>query len=224
MPRRRMIRVAVLGLGNFGYYFAQRLSKQPNVEILAVDVDKETIDEVGHFVTNAVVADVTQREVLEELELGAMDYVVISLGDTMDRSVLATLHVRSLGVTNIYVKAISDDHARILELIGATKIIYPEREIAESIAEALGKPNVLTFIPLGEEYSIIEFEPPSAMVGKSLAELELRNRFGVTVIGVREYLTDSRRINPPGTYVIGDDVSLLILGRLDQIESLRKAG
>ncbi len=218
-----MIRVAILGLGNFGYHFARRVAQQHGVEILAVDIDKATVDEVGEFLANAVVADVTDREVLEELEVGSVDYAVISLGGAMDPSVLATLHVHSLGVPNICVKAISDDHARILELIGATKIIHPERESAESLAEALGKPNVLEFIPLGEEYSIIEFEPPSTFIGKSLSDLDLRNRFGVTVIGVREYLTDSRRINPPGSYVIGDDMTLLILGRMDQIESLRKA-
>ena len=217
-----MIRVAILGLGNFGYYFARRLSQQRGVEILAVDVDKQTVDEVGAFIPHSVVADVTDREVLEELEVGSVQYVVISLGDRMDPSILATLHARSLGVQNIYVKAISDDHARILELIGATKIIHPEREIAESLAQALGQPNVLEFIPLGDEHSIIEFEPPSSFVGKSLTELDLRNRFGVNVIGVREYLTNKRRINPPGSYVIGDDVTLLILGRMDQIERLRK--
>ena len=217
-----MIRVAVLGLGNFGYSFARRLSRQRGVEILAVDVDKATVDEVAAFVTNAIIADVTDPEVVAELDLGVMDYAVISLGNKMDPSILTTLHLRSLDVPNIYVKAISDDHARILELIGATKIIHPEREVAESLAEALGKPNVLEFIPLGAEYSIIEFEPPSTFVGKTLAELDLRNRFGVTVIGLRDYLTDSRRINPPGDTVIGDDVSLLILGRMEQIESLRQ--
>lgn len=218
-----MIRVAVLGVGNFGYYFARRLSQQGGVEILAADTDKQTIDEVGAFVTHAVVADVTDPEALKELDLGSMDYAIISLGNKMDPSILAALHLRSLGVPNIYVKAISDDHARILELIGATKIIHPEREVAESLAQALGKPNVLEFIPLGDEYSIIEFEPPTSFVGKSLSELDLRNRFGVTVIGLREYLTDSRRINPPGTTIIGDDVSLLILGRMEQIERLRKS-
>lgn len=218
-----MIRIAVLGLGNFGSHFARRVSQQRGVEILAADIDKEKVDEVAEFVTNAVVADVTHREVLEQLDAGSVDYAVISLGGSMDASVLATLHVRSLGVPNIYVKAISDDHARILALIGATKVIHPEREIAESVAEALGRPHVIEFIPLGEDYSIIEFEPPSTMVGRSLADLDLRNRFGVTVIGVREYLTDHRRINPPGSYVIGDDVTLLILGRMDQIEALRKS-
>lgn len=219
-----MIRVAVLGLGNFGFHFARRVAQQKGVDVLAVDIEKETVAEVGQFATNVVVADVTQREVLEELDVGSVDYAVISLGGSMDASVLATLHVRSLGVPNIYVKATSDDHARILQLIGATKIIHPEREVAESLAEALGKPNVLEFIPLGEDHSIIEFEPPSSMVGKSLSNLDLRNRYGVTVIGVREYLTDRRNMNPSGDYIIGDDVTLLILGRKDQLESLRRAG
>ena len=175
------------------------------------------------FVTHGVVGYVTDRELLEELDVGSADYVIISLGDEhMDPSVLATLHSRSLGAKNVYVKAISDDHARILELIGATRVIHPEREVAESLAEALGKPNVLDFIPLGEEYSIVEFEPPTGFVGKTLAELDLRSRYGVTVIGIKEYLTGMRRMNPPSDLVINDDVSLLIMGRDDQVARLQK--
>lgn len=217
-----MMRVVIMGVGNFGYCFARRLSTQ-KVEILAIDIDREAVDEVAGFVTHAVMGDVTDRDLLEELDVGTADYVVVSLGDEhMDPSILATLHSRSLGAKNVYAKAISDDHARILELIGATRVIHPEREVAESLAEALGKPNVLDFIPLGEEYSIVEFEPPSQFVGKSLAELDLRNRYGVTVLGVKEYFAGSRRMNPPPDYVIQDDISLLIMGRDDQVERLQK--
>ena len=190
-----MLRIVALGVGNFGHFFTRRLSAQ-KVEILAIDGDKDAIDAVAPMVTHAVVGDCTNRELLEELDVGAFDYAVISLGSSMDASILATLHVRSLGVPNIYVKAISQDHGRILELIGATKIIHPEREVAESLAEALGRPNVLDFIPLGQDYSIIEMEPSAEIVGKSLEDLDLRNRFGVTVIGIKEYLTGARRMNP----------------------------
>lgn len=219
-----MLRIVVLGVGNFGHFFTRRLATQ-KVEILAIDGNKEAIDTIAAHVTDAVVGDCTNRDLLEELDVGSFDYALISLGSRMDASILATLHVRSLGVPNIYVKAISQDHGRILELIGATKIIHPEREVAESLAEALGKPNVLDFIPLGEDYSIIEMEPSGALIGKDLEELDLRNRFGVTVIGVKEYLTGARQMNPPGSYVVNDDVSLLIMGRAAQIERLqREAG
>lgn len=219
-----MLRIVVLGVGNFGHFFTRRLSVQ-KVEILAVDGDKDAIEAVAPMVTHAVVGDCTNRELLEELDVGAFDYSVISLGSSMDASILATLHVRSLGVPNIYVKAISQDHGRILELIGATKIIHPEREVAEALAEALGRPNVLDFIPLGEDYSIIEMEPSAGIVGRSLEDLDLRNRFGVTVIGVKEYMTGARRMNPPANYVVNDDVSLLIMGRSEQLERLqREAG
>ena len=219
-----MLRIVVLGVGNFGHVFTRRLSAQ-KVEILAIDGDKDAIDAVAPIVTHAVVGDCTNRELLEELDVGAFDYAVISLGSSMDASILATLHVRSLGLPNIYVKAISQDHGRILELIGATKIIHPEREVAESLAEALGRPNVLDFIPLGQDYSIIEMEPSAEIVGRSLEDLDLRNRFGVTVIGVKEYLTGARRMNPPASYVVNDDVSLLIMGQEEQLERLqREAG
>lgn len=217
-----MMRVVIMGLGNFGHSFARRLSTQ-KVEVLAIDINKEAVDHVAEFVTHAVVGDVTNRELLDELDVASADYVVVSLGDEhMDPSILATLHSRSLGARNVYAKAISDDHARILELIGATRVIHPEREVAESLAETLGKPNVLDFIPLGEEYSIVEFEPPSGFVGRTLADLDLRNRYGVSVIGVKEYITGARRMNPPPDYVIQDDMSLLIMGRDEQVERLQK--
>lgn len=217
-----MMRVVIMGLGNFGHFFARRLSAQ-KVEILAIDLNKQAVDEAAAFVTHAIVGDVTDRNLLEELDVASADYVIISLGDEhMDPSILATLHSRSLGAKNVYAKAISDDHARILELIGATRIIHPEREVAESLAETLGKPNVLDFIPLGEEYSIVEFEPPSGFVGKSLAELDLRKRYGVSVIGVKEYFSGKRRMNPPPDLVIQDDVSLLIMGRDEQVEKMQR--
>lgn len=220
-----MLRIVVMGLGNFGHAFVKALARQESVEILAVDADRDAVDDVGAIVDRAVLADCTVLEVLEDLDVGSADYAVISLGGEMDASILATLHSRSLGVRNICVKAISEDHGRILDLIGATKIIHPEKEVAESLAEALAKPNVLDFIPLGEDYSIIEFEPSAGIVGKSLEELDMRNRFGVTVLGVKEYLTGARKMNPPASYVVGDDVSLLIMGRTDQIRQLqREAG
>lgn len=140
----------------------------------------------------------------------------------MDASILATLHARSLGAKNIYAKAISEDHGRILDLVGATRIIHPEKEVAHSLAETLGRPNVLDFIPLGEAHSIIEMEPSAEIVGKSLEELDLRNRFGVTVIGVQEYLTGTRKMNPTADYVVADDVSLLIMGKTEQLERLQE--
>ena len=122
-----MMRVVIMGIGNFGHFFARRLSAQ-KVEIMAVDINKQAVDGVAPFVNQAIVGDVTDRDLLEELDVASADYVVISLGDEhMDPSILATLHSRSLGAKNIFAKAISDDHARILELIGATRIIRPKR-------------------------------------------------------------------------------------------------
>lgn len=216
-----MLRIVVMGLGNFGHAFARQLAKQKEVEILAIDRDPEAVDEIAEFVRNAVVGDCTVRETLSDLDVGAADYVVISLGGEMENSILATLHTRSLGAQTIYVKAIGEDHGRILDHVGATKIIHPEREVATSLAEALGRPNILDFVPLGEAYSIVEMEPATEILGRSIRDLDLRDRFGVTVIGVKEYLTGEWRMNPPPSYVVADDVSLLIIGKREEIERLQ---
>lgn len=180
--------LAIVGLGNFGSSFARSLRDQ-GFDVLAVDSREEAVNRVAEWFPRAVVADVTDRRTLEELGFDQVEVAVVSLGDHMDASILAVLHLRSLGVKEIYVKAISDDHARILELIGATRVIHPEREVAEQLARSIAHPNVIRYLPLLGEYAILEMNTPPAFVGRTLRELHLRRSHDVSVIA----------IGPPGS-------------------------
>lgn len=175
--------VAIIGLGNFGANFAKGL-RDSGLDLIALDADEDAVNRVAEFVPRAVVADATDRKTMEELGLGSVDIAVVSLGGRMDGSILVVLHLKALGVKEIFVKAISDDHAEILRLIGATRVIHPEREVAEQLARAITHPNVVKYLKLGGDYAVLEMKTPSGFVGKSLKELHLRREHEVSVIAV----------------------------------------
>lgn len=201
--------VVVLGLGNFGSSFVRKI-KDEDVEILCADSRPEAVDAVAEWVSRAVVLDVTDRRALEEVGAGRMDVGIVSLGDRLDATILSVLHLKSLGVREICVKALSDDHARILELIGATRVIHPEREIAEQLAREIAHPRVMKYLPLVGSYAILEVVTPSAFHGKTLAELHLPKRHDVSVIAMSPS-GDPKRLEPPSIDLPIEEGCLLVL-------------
>jgi trk system potassium uptake protein TrkA len=147
-----------------------------------------------------------------------MDAVVVSTGEHSHLSTLMTLYLKELKVPRILVKAISEDHGRILERVGATDVIYPEKDMAIRVARNLSSPNVLEFIPLAEEYSLSETEPPRHFLGKTLIDLDLRKKYHLTVIAIKDVLTDQFIPAPPPTHKIKDSDVLIILGKTEDID------
>jgi len=175
--------VVVIGLGNFGMAFL-RSAKSYGFDVLAIDTRQEAVNRAGSYAARAVVADATDRTVLERLGLKGIDTAIVSMGGRMDLSILAVLHLKSLGIEEICVKAISDDHARVLETIGATRVIHPEREVAELLAQSIAHPTIREYLPLLGDYAIIELLAPPSFHGKNLRDLHLRNTYGVSVIAM----------------------------------------
>ena len=132
----------------------------------------------------AVIADAADKEVLENLGISEVDAVVVSLGDRIDASILVTYYLRELGVKEIYAKAVSEDHGKILNVVGASEVIFPEKDMAERVANRLERSSILEYFEIADGYSIIEWAPPEAFVNKTLAELDLTNKFNVQVIMV----------------------------------------
>lgn len=216
-----MRRVAVIGLGNFGSHFAKGLIGT-DLDLLAIDTSEETVNRIAEFVPRAVVADATDRRILEEIGVGNADIAVVSLGGRMDASIIVVLHLRSLGVAEICVKAISDDHARILELIGATRIIHPEREVAEQLAHGIAHPSVMKYLPLMGDYAIVELATPPEFVGKTLPDLHLRRDHQVNVIAVSP-AGDPKRLQAPSVDTPLAKGSLLVLiGEKRDLESFQR--
>ena len=215
--------VAIIGLSSFGYYLCKYLSHS-NVEVMAIDVNREKIEDVKDFIRNAVIADARDRDVLARLAVNEFDTVVISVGDQIDTSILVTLYLRELGVKNIIAKAITEDHAKILHLMKVSTIVFPERDIAHRFARILQNNRLLDFYAIDKEYSVIEIAAPEIWIGKSLQELDIRRKYNVQIIMIHEVLPEKKMILPSAQHIIKDSDTMTILGQnkdLDQISKLR---
>ncbi len=211
---------AIIGMSSFGYFLALELA-QEGMEIMAIDLDEEKIEKIKPHVLKAVIADGTDRATLETLGLNELDGVVVSLGH-IDSSVLATLHLRELKLKRIVAKALSEEHGKILEMVGATDVIFPEKDEAMRMAHTLSHDNILDHIPLAEGYSILEIAPPNSFLHKSLGDLNLRRNYGVQVIVVKEMVPENVIPVPTADYIIKDSDILVIMGRDEDLKKIQK--
>lgn len=207
----------VIGLGNFGYHVVEALYRD-NHEVIAIDSNKDKVQAVKDFCSYAILGDAANKEFLSSQGVGEMDAVVISTGDRSHLSTLITLYLKELKVPRIFVKAVNEDHGRILDRVGATDIIYPEKDMAKRIAHTISTPNVLEFIPLTEEYSMTETAAPRKFIGKTLIELDLRKIFNVTVIAIKDVMTDQFILAPPPTYIVKDSDVLMLIGKTEDVD------
>ena len=206
-----MAKFAVIGLGSFGFNIAKTLYEEGH-EVLAIDIDKDKIEAVKDYVTRAVTMDSADKENLKALGIQDIDIVIVSLGPQMEASILTVLYLHELKVKRIIAKALSEDHAKILESIGATDVIYPEKDMAIKLAHRLSSPNVLEYLPLSSGFSIQEIAPPEKFIGKTLKELDLRNKYGVQVIAIRELVPENTILIPKADFVIKESDILIIIG------------
>jgi len=216
-----MKQFAIIGLGTFGYYLATHLYKKGH-DILAMDKDPILVQKIKDSVSQAVVADAADRKTVESLLIKEMDAAVVCIGTDLSASILVTLNLKDIGIQKIYAKAITDSHGRILRKVGADEILFPERDLAVSLAEKLNNPSVLDYLPFIEGYSIIELTPPDDFVGKDLKALDLINRYGVQVLAVKKVVSGQFEMIPTGKYVLKDDEDLILLGPNDALDSIRK--
>ena len=213
------MKFAVIGLGSFGSNIAKTLYEKGN-EVLAVDEDKEKIDEVKNFVSHAVHMDAADKENLQALGIKDMDVVIVSLGPEMEASILTVLYLNEMGTKRIVAKALTEDHAKILESVGATEIIYPEKDMAIKTALKLSCPNVLEYLPLISGFGIQEIAPPEKFIGKNLRELDLRNKYGIQVIAIKELIPEKTTFVPKADFVLKDSDILVIMGEDKQLEKI----
>jgi trk system potassium uptake protein TrkA len=179
------------------------------------------IQKIKDFSTKAVLADGTDKEVLESIGIQEDDVVIISFGEDLAASTLITLHLKEMKVKTIIVKAPNEDHKHVLEKVGATEVIIPEKEMADKVAKSLISPNVLDYIPLSEDYTICEIVPPASFMGKTMGELHLRSRYPIEVIAVREVLPERIRMVPRADFVIKDTDVLVVIGREEDISKIK---
>lgn len=150
---------AVIGLGVFGSNVAKALVEH-GVQVLAIDLDEKKVNEISSLVTQAVVGDGTNETVLRSLGLVDVDVAIVSIGENLEASILVTLLLQEIGVKTIVVKAISELHARVLAKVGADRVVFPERDMAEKIVESIVSPNILDEIKVSQDYNLIEIVTP----------------------------------------------------------------
>ena len=206
-----MRRFLIVGLGNFGSSVAESLFAQRH-EVIAIDTNEEAVDRISQFVSRAAVGDAKSLHTLEKIGAKGADAAVISTGDDITASILATMAVHDLGIRDVYVKVISRDHARVMERMKVTETIFPERESALSLGKRISGSGLLNYVKLGTGFSIQEMGVPDSWVGRTLRELELRQRFGITVVAIHDILTDKMAASSNPDVRLKDSDTLLVAG------------
>ncbi|MEK7484090.1 MAG: TrkA family potassium uptake protein [Planctomycetota bacterium] len=218
--------IAVIGMSSFGFYLCQYLYGKTDVQIMAIDCDEEAIHRVKPYAHKAIIADAKNKDTLKKLGLAEFDRVILSLGEPIETSVLITLYLKEFGAKNIIAKAITEDHSKILTQLGATSIIFPEKEMAKRVAHTLCRKNLFDYFSLGssldDDYSVIEIVPPHSWCGKSLAEIEVRKKYNVQVIMIKEIVPANVVLIPEANYIVKDSDVLVLLGKDKNLEKIEK--
>ncbi len=209
----------VIGLGRFGTGTALNLYKQ-GCDVLAIDSNSELVQQISDQVTQAVVGDARDKEVLRALDAKSFDCGIVAIGDSLADSVLATMNLKELGVPYIVCKAHDETHTQVLKKLGADKVVIPEKEQAARLAKSLASTNVLDYIELSEDFGIIEIPAPAVWDGKSLIELNVRAKLGVNILAVKR---DGKiTVSPSADFHIAKDDTLVVLGDSTALKTMQK--
>lgn len=208
----------VIGLGRFGNAVATELCSLGH-EVLAVDADGEKVQKMADLVTHAVTGDARDASVLRALGVRNYDCAIVASGDDVGNSALITLNLKEIGVRQVICKAHSHVHRKVLEKIGADRVIFPEHEMGLKLAQGLSNSNVLNFIELSDDFSIVELVTPKNWQNQTIRQLDIRARYHVNVIAIRD---ESGELNvaPGGDYVVIPGDKLVVLGRSEFINRL----
>ena len=175
----------VIGLGRFGSSLALELMKM-GYEVLGIDHQEERVEEMSEHLTHAVVADATDEGIMRSLGVRNFDCGIVAIGDNMERSILAAILLKELGVKQVVAKAISILHGRALSRLGVDRVIFPERDMGVRVAHQLVTPHLLDYIELSKEYKIVELTVPTCMDGKSLSDLNTRVKYGCSIVALNK--------------------------------------
>jgi trk system potassium uptake protein TrkA len=210
---------AVLGLGRFGTSVANSLADM-GFNVLAVDSHEENISQLSESVTHAITGDVTNENLLKSIGIRNFDVAIVAIGNDIQSSILTTISLKEAGVPYVVSKAQNDLHARVLEKVGADRVVFPEKDMGIRVAHNLSKTNVLDFIELSKDNSIMEIIPPKKWVNKSLKDAHIRQESGISVIAIKN--ENSIVVSPKSDYVIQSDDILVVIGLNRDIQKLEE--
>ena len=209
----------VIGLGRFGRSVAERLAELDQ-DVIGIDIDEDKVKDAAEILPSVFVADCTDEKALKEIGVQDAKTVVVSVGGNIETSVLSVAILHSLGVKEIYAKAINPLHGRVLAKVGATKVIFPEKEKGRDLANHLAGLDIIEALDSTGKYLFAKIKAPQNFSGKSILQLDVRKRFGLTIIGIER--DGKMDINPMPNEVIQENDYLLVVGKKEDIEKVRK--
>ena len=213
---------AVLGLGHFGGHLVKEFHEM-EVEVLAVDKDLEKVNYYSQFATHAVHANSIDEETLKQIGIKNVDHVFVSLGEDIEASILTTLLLKELGVNQVWVKAINKQHQKVLDKIGADRVIHPERDMAKRIAHHIVSEKIIDFIELSKEYSIVEIIASQKLHNHTMKELSVLSKFNCNIVGIQSK-NDEIKISPTPDEIINKGDILIVIGRNKDLNRFEEEG
>ncbi|MDW7675285.1 MAG: TrkA family potassium uptake protein [Bacillota bacterium] len=213
-----MKQYAVIGLGRFGRSMVQTL-REMGCDVLGIDSNEDRVEAVVDIATHAVQADTTDEETLKELGIRNFDIVIVAIGKDIKASILTTVLVKELGVKLVIAKALSDLHGKVLERVGADRVVYPEREMAIRVAHNIESGNVLDYIELSRDHSIVEVKAKPEYYEKTLAKLDFRARYGISIMAIKRENGDII-VGPGGETVIMSKDIIVAMGTKDKLRMI----
>ncbi|SHJ62517.1 trk system potassium uptake protein TrkA [Clostridium cavendishii DSM 21758] len=208
---------AIIGTGRFGSSVAKTLYNLGH-DVLAIDIDEEIVNEMADYVTHAVQLDATDENALKAIGIRNFDVVVVTIGENIQSSIMTTLIVKETGVKKIIVKANSELHEKVLYKIGADRVILPEKEMGVRVANNLVSSSVLDYIELSSEYSVVEIETLKEWHNKTIGELSLRSKYGISVIAIKR--NNELNISPYASDMFQPGDIIVALGKIAQLSKL----
>jgi trk system potassium uptake protein TrkA len=228
-----MKQVAVIGMGRFGMSVAKSLSEH-RCQVLAIDNDMDRVKKAQSFVTQAVQLDARDTEALQAVGIAEMDQAVVAIGSNLESSMLATMILKELGVEHVVAKAVTELHGRFLEKVGADRVVFPEMDSGRRLGRNLAKPNIVEQVDFGSDHGVFEIVAPEHWVGKTLAELSIRGKYGISVLAIKsstavpqdetpeDMVKEEMNISPLATTRVAEKDILLVLGHVDDVEKIAK--
>lgn len=225
-----MKQFAVIGLGRFGSSVAKTLSEK-GYEVLAIDSNEQEVQDISELVAHAVTIDATDEKALKAVGIEHVDCAIVGIGADIEASILVTVTLKEIGIKEIVARAMTEIHGKVLEKIGATKVIFAERDMGIRLANTLVSPEIIEHIDLSPEYSIFELSPPKDFIGKSLKELDIRAKYNLNVIAMKRKVKvktqkgfeehEELNISPTANDVVTENDKLIVIGTDEAIAKLR---
>ena len=211
--------VIVIGLGRFGSAAARELMALGH-EVLAIDDSEAKVNEIAPEVTHAVELDASDEHALRDVGAGEFEHAIVAISSNTEASIFATMALKNLGVRNVVAKAATPLHGKILERVGASRVVYPEREMGQRVGHSFSIPHVLDYIDVAPRFGITKVSPPASFVGKTLRELDIPGRMSLTPIALRR--GNKVTVNPHQDERITEGDELILMGLDEKLELLEE--